>query len=306
MTSKLSAPNTLYVPNQFENMPIQQMGKFDGSYSVDISNAAYHSDRTAVSCSQLKVLLRSPAHFKKSLLTSFGSTLGQDIGTAVHTAVLEPTLFANSVSVWRGGVQKGIIWEKFKESNPNKIIFRPHDYDHVLRMRDAIFNYTLPNCMDSTLGELLGAGESEKTIFWTDKETGILCKVRIDNLLAPTIIFDVKTCGDCRPAEFMKNQAFKLNYDLQAAIYHSGVLAYTGKSLPFCFITVEDDAPHGVWLHETGPGSQFFENGMKKFRYALRTLAKARQTDVWPIYENSYTALDAIPSYAIFKAPDDL
>lgn len=310
MISELNAQSTqspaIYSPTIIEDSAVKTPGVHSNSYSIEISNSRYHADRTAVSCSQLKNLLRSPAHFKKALLSGFQeSTTSQDFGSAVHLAVLEPLLFAKSIAIWRGGTRRGIIWEKFKEAHRGMIIFNPDDYEHVINVRDAVNRYVLPNDTDTTLGQLLAYGESEKTIFWTDDETGIRCKVRVDNLIPGTVIFDLKTCGDCRPDEFVKFQALKLDYDLQAAMYHSGVRAFTGDILPFCFIAAEDSDPHGVWLHETGPGSQFFENGMEKFRYVLRTLAKSRETDTWPIYQNSYTQLDDIPSYLKFCAPDN-
>ena len=171
-------------------------------------------------------------------------------------------------------------------------------------MVNSVLRYEMPNHSGTFLGDLIRKGESEKTIFWRDQETGIMCKIRVDNLLMPLIMFDLKSCGDSRPDGFLKTQALKLDYDLQAAMYFTGVKEFTGLELPFCFVAVETEAPHGVWLHETGPGMKFFENGMRKFRYALRTLKKCRDTGAWPVYQQAYTKLDDIPSYATFVSPD--
>lgn len=295
----------LYAPSIFDFPALREEGHSSGSFSIEIPNSTYHSDRSGVSCSQLKKLLRSPAHFNTSLSAPHIESSGpQNIGTALHTAVLEPHLFDSSTAVWEGGTRKGTKWDAFADSMKGKIIFKPDEMAQVKGMRDAINNYEMPDETGSTLGQLIAMGESEKTIYWKDEETGILCKIRPDNLFSPFVTFDLKTCGDSRPDGFLKTQALKLEYDLQAAMYYTGVKAFTGKDLPFCFIAVETDFPHGVWLHETGPGSRFFENGMRKFRYALRTLKKCRDSGVWPAYQHSYTKLDDIPLYATFVSPD--
>jgi hypothetical protein len=297
----------LFAPTIFDFPATQTKGHSSDSFTIDIPNAEYHRDRSGVSCSQLKKLVRSAAHFDAALKAPpEDSTGSQNIGTALHTAILEPHLLDDSIVRWEGGTRKGKEWDRFDAANPGKIIFKPAEYASVIGMRDAILNYELPNHPGMTLGEMISKGDAEKTIYWRDDETGIMCKIRVDLMLAPLVTFDLKTVGDSRPDAFLKTQALKLDYDMQAAMYFTGVKAFTGLDLPFCFISVETDFPHGVWLHETAPGMQFFENGMRKFRYALRTLKKCRETGIWPIYEQSYTLLDSIPAYAEFVAPDGM
>lgn len=275
-------------------------GFTEGSYSVELTNEQYHADRTAVSRSQIEHLLRSPSHFFNALRNpSHEQTAAQLLGTELHRAVLEPHLFDANVVAWRGGTKTGFQWRKFKEENKSKMILNADVYDQVIGMRDAVNGYVLPNNIDSTLKDVIVRGESEKTIFWRDEETGIVCRIRVDSLLK-TLILDLKSCGDARPDSFLNTQAFKLNYDLQAAMYYCGVLAYTGKKMNFCFVAVETSQPHGVWLHETGPGCEFFENGMRKFRYLLKQLALCRQKNEWEPYTNSYSKLDKIPNRFIF------
>lgn len=56
----------------------------------DVPNEIYHGDRTAVSSSGLKLLLRSPAHFVAGQGASEETTAALEFGTALHTALLEP------------------------------------------------------------------------------------------------------------------------------------------------------------------------------------------------------------------------
>lgn len=57
----------------------------------NLSNADYHA-HPAVSSSQLKHMLRTPAHFKASLETSKEPSDAMKLGSLVHTLLLEPHL----------------------------------------------------------------------------------------------------------------------------------------------------------------------------------------------------------------------
>jgi hypothetical protein len=299
------ALQAMCAPSIHDYPALRTDGVTPGSFAIELSNAAYHADRTGISCSKLKTLLRSPAHYHRSLSAPReDSTPAQNIGTSLHTAVLEPHLFDASTALWESGRRAGKEWEAFKLAMDGKVILNVDEMRSVVGMRDAINSYEMPDQPGVQLGSMIARGESEKTIYWVDEETGILCKIRADNLFLPHVTFDLKTCGDSRPDGFLRTQALKLDYDLQAAMYSEGVRAYSGLSVPFCFIAVETENPHGVWLHETGPGTQFYENGMRKFRYALRQLKRCRESNVWPIYRGAYTVMDDIPLYATFTPPD--
>lgn len=293
MQTNLTDGNSLFGKKSF--------GVQSNSYSITCDAEQYHSNRSAVSRSQLLPTLRSAAHFKEALIApKRRQTEGQLLGTLVHMATLEPDRFSDTVVAWQGQDKIGFEYKRFLSQNEGKTIIDRGLFDKVCRMRDAILNLPLPHNLDSTLGDLIREGESEKTIFWTDQETGIVCRIRIDNLFS-NLILDIKTCGDAREKEFLEFMLLKQDLDLQAAMYHEGVKAYTGKSLNFMFIAVEDEAPHSVVLHETGPGTQFFENGMAKFRYALSTLAKARRDQSFQDYSGGYHAVDKIPARYVFR-----
>lgn len=278
--------------------PVGIPGVEKGCYSVDMTNAEYHADKSAVSCSRLKWLLCSPAHFlHNETEPDEESTSSQDLGTAFHMMVLEPQLFNQEIVVFPGRRQ-GEKWDRFKTANPGKIILNQKELDKVAGMKAAVDTFPAVD-----LKTIISLGEAEKTIFWRDEETGILCKARIDLLYFTEAILDLKSVGDCRPDQFLRSQALKLHYDLQAAMYCAGAKAFTGKDIPFNFVTVETDAPHATWVHEANHSGEFFANGLRKYRYALRLLKYCRQMNEWPSYGNAYSALDAIPAHLKFEAP---
>ena len=69
----------------------------------DIPNEVYHADRSCVSVSGLKQILRSPAHFQAYLQGATNKeTPAKFLGTAVHARLLEPELYASEYVVAPG------------------------------------------------------------------------------------------------------------------------------------------------------------------------------------------------------------
>src|SRR6476469_7232143 len=56
----------------------------------DLPADEYHADRDALSCSLLKPLLVSPAHFQAGLVACEKPSDARDFGTLVHLLVLQP------------------------------------------------------------------------------------------------------------------------------------------------------------------------------------------------------------------------
>ncbi|MFD2274258.1 PD-(D/E)XK nuclease-like domain-containing protein [Undibacterium arcticum] len=107
------------------------------------------------------------------------------------------------------------------------------------------------------------------------KKPGSCAKIRVDCLVNPLISFDLKTVGDARLDGFLKTQALKLDYDFQAAMYFFAVskpsLATIYPSASFQWKRMSHMA---YSCKRPALDLNFFENGMRKFRYALRTLKK--------------------------------
>lgn len=250
-------------------------------YSAEMSNEDYHSLPDSVSCSGLKEVLRSPAHYQ-AYLNDRREDSGINIGTALHCAALEPHVFDNDYIVYSGR-RAGKAWEEFKEQNPGKLIMSESESLQVSGMLASIKDFS-----DFPLWNALRKGQSEKSIFWTDPETGIKCRIRTDSL-NPFTILDLKTTDDARPEKFLR-QIMSMNYDLQAAMYTEGVRHFLGKTLPFCFVAVETGSPHGVWLMPAG--ETVIRSGMKKFRRALSVLKNAQDTDNWRCYEQAVSVIE--------------
>src|SRR5512133_3499649 len=70
-----------------------------------------------LSISALKLLRQSPLKFKHNLTAPRVETAAMALGTAVHTAVLEPHRLPTDYITWEGGTRRGKEWDAFKAAN---------------------------------------------------------------------------------------------------------------------------------------------------------------------------------------------
>ena len=283
-TDVTGALPALLAPAGMENVTA---GAAAGSFTGSLTNAAYHSLGDYISCSGMKALLRSPAHYQTYLEDPDDDGVKPNIGTAAHCTVLEPASFDDRYAVYEDR-RAGKVWEAYKELHSDKLILNRDECDRVIGMRHAVMNFR-----DFPLADALAAGEAEKSIFWTDRETGVKCRLRADSL-NPYACLDLKTIDDARPDKVMR-QVLRMDYDLQVAMYIEGIREYTGKTIPFVFIFVEDKKPHGVWVYTAG--QTVIDSGMRKFRRGLESFKRLQVTDDWHGYLGAMTTLE-LPRYA--------
>lgn len=289
LASPESAPAVidLFAPPALPSLDRRMIpGASAGCFHMDLPCSEYHQLPDSVSCTGLKHLLRSPAHYQAYLESDHSGP--PNIGTALHCAVLEPDVFEKTYTYYDG--RRGTkAYDAFVAEHPGKVILTAQEWVKVQGMLKAIMCYS-----EFPLWAALQRAQREMSVFWTDEETGVQCRVRFDALLPRYVIFDPKTTTDARPEHFL-TQARRLDYDLQAAMYTEAARRFTGEVLPFTFVAIEEDAPHGIWLLEAG--QSMIENGWKKFRRALSTYQRCRETGEWPGYTNASTKLE-FPRYA--------
>lgn len=244
---------------------------------VSMSNDEYHADTSAISSTLLKELLRSPMHFRHILTAPRKEKECYRIGTAIHAFLLEYDRFHKEyVVVPDKGKTKASkeAYEEVISQNPNSFHVSESEMVMIHGIAEQVSRH-------SSATELLKLGEAEQTFFWTDEETGILCKVRADLFCSPFAILDVKSTMNASEDAFRRDVA-RLNYDLSAAMYQEGIYRVTGERLDFAWLAVEKEAPYGVALYNA---EDYIETGMKKFRRALRLLQACRSTLEYPSYQ---------------------
>ena len=249
------------------------------TYYEGLSNEAYHA-MPAVSPSRLKVLARSPLHFYDAWLAPDREvkppTPAMQLGTALHTAVLEPELWDATVAVPPQAFDRRTKAGKelaaaFEAEAAGRIVLSPDDADQVRRMAEAVRSHPAARFL------LELPGRREASYSWTDGGTGIACKCRPDwHSEDRRIVVDVKTTRDASRTEFARSIA-GFDYHLQAAWNLRALEAET-----FLAIAVENVRPFAVAVYPAS--GAMIAAGDRRIRAALDLLGECERSGQWPGY----------------------
>lgn len=260
----------------------------------DLSNEDYHRG-PGVSSTVLKDMLRSPLHCWSRHVDperpAAAPTAPMVLGSAVHTATLEPTLWETEYAVaprcdrrTKAGKE---IWKAFQEEAAGRIALPAEQGELAIRVADATLAHP-------AAALLLETGAAEQSVYF-DHPLGELVKVRPDWWASQQWLCDLKTTGDASPKGFAR-QVAQLNYHLQAAFYVDVVEAVTGECLPWYWIAVETQAPYAVAVYRASP--ELLEAGRQLYLQALALYTACRQTGSWPGYSVEPQVLE-LPPWAL-------
>lgn len=273
-----------------------------------MENSEYHA-RPEVSASQLKILKRSPLHFWDRFLNPdkpmIEPTPNMILGTLVHAAVLEPEQFDKRYIVVPEGIDKRTkegkqLWQDLLATGREPVKFDV--WQDVSNMAQAVIR-------NADVKKILDMSQKEVSLFWTDSDTGVLCKMRPDILIEPCdeypngAIFDLKTMADCSPESFGK-AVWNLEMLIQAGHYCNGCFAANGCFPDFGWIAVETSRPHAVQMYSA---SQLqIDYGRDECSRLLRIYAECAAANNWPAYGDDVLELE-LPGWAarIVDGEDD-
>ena len=263
-----------------------------GIYS-GLSNAAYHAG-PGISKSGLDLLARSPLHYWDRYInpqpTERTETAAMAFGTAVHAAVLEPDEFAKWVVMDKvdGRTTVGKAAKAEAEARAAQLgvpMIDTATWDTVQRIAARVHRHP-------QIGAELQTGTPELSVYWTDEDTGILCRCRPD-WLGKGIVVDIKTTENASPKAFQQS-AYGWRYWVQAAYYLDG-LATNGVDIEyFLFAAVEKSSPFAVMGYTASKA--MLDSGRREYQRLLRLYAICASTNEWPGYGG---VMDLeLPSYA--------
>ena len=237
----------------------------------NLPNAEYHG-HSAISNSRLSRFVSSP----RLLDVPMKPTAALRWGTLVHTALLEPDLFAQTVVAMPEGLDKGTGAKarvaEFEAANAGKEVIDSAEAASLQAVLKRVRE-------DEFAMDLLGApGRTEQSLFWTDAQTGIELRCRPDYWRDDGIVVDVKTTADCSSYQFGKS-ALDFGYDRQAAIYWDGIEAVTGKApTAFVFIAIEHTKTSGeTYVQCHNVEAETLMRGRERYRKALADLKMCRE-----------------------------
>lgn len=246
-----------------------------------VTNEAYHAG-PGVSKSQLDDIAVCPAFYqwRKSAPVDTEKTKALDMGTALHCRLLEPDEFKKRFIIapeFNRRTTAGKEEEKaFLESceNSGKTVMTSEEGRKLELMYGSVMAH--PGCRALLEAE----GKTESSIYWTDTETGELCRIRPDKFLTNSpLILDVKKVADM--SRFARHVE-EFRYHVQAAMYCEGWKAYSGETPRFAFLAVSESIDCGKYpVHLYILEDEHHDIGYSLFRRDLNTYHKCKSSNKW-------------------------
>lgn len=281
-------------------------------------NDAYHAHE-AISASGLKLIGRSPLHYWQRYINPEREpdepTPALQLGTAIHTAVLEPLRYAEEYVVVPESAPKRPTpaqlnakkpsddtlaaiewWKEFEVKTQGKTVISADDHKVCMAISERVNRHPAASV-------LFRGGMVETSMFWEDPDTGVTCKCRPDYFLPGLAIVDVKSTSDASASGFARSVA-NYEYHLQAAWYLDGVRLVMGDKAAsaFIFAAFEKDAPHAVAFYNAD--AEMIELGRREYRRRLQIYADCKSRNVWPGYPAEITSL-SLPGWLLKAANDN-
>ena len=219
----------------------------------NLSNDAYHDDRTHASSSVLKTVNENPIEYRRVYVDGgkkepIKNQAALDLGNYMHIWLLEPEKFEDECIIYPSKQRRGKPWEFFKSENEGKYIITQPQAEVAEAMKEEFDKSTV--MLDEGLVDaktLFTEGEAELSLFidlefplnaenqaLTGEETGkAAIKVRADYLIDRGdhfILRDLKTTGKCpNDIKTAKGICYDFYYFLSAALYLDAFAQYYKK-----------------------------------------------------------------------------
>lgn len=272
--------NDLILSDDSDNSFLETGDEIKVARPLDSIDDYYKIDK--MSHSRMVNFRQSPRHYLYSL-THFEETKAMILGRAFHALVLEEDKFDDQFygidiskrpDMVHGMTSKmNKAWkEDYQVRNSKKSYLSEKDFDTIRRMKDALF-------LDPKSAELFQEVHTvECSLFWTDPETGIEIKMKLD-AMADDFTIDLKSCVDAKP-EIFASHAFNMEYHGQGALYRNGrpiAKDKTGKALKmkkgdFYFIACEKEPPYGISVNKASKsfldaGERLYDQTLSDFNF---------------------------------------
>jgi len=240
----------------------------------------------AVNASFLTTLShRTPYHANHDRLHPKADTDALRVGRALHSLILEPATFEQEWAVCpacdRRTKEGKALYAAFVEAKGLRSEITEKEFSEIQEMATAVRKQ---QCISLVCG-----GRAEVSIVWRDRETGVLCKRRLDyerSMGFNHCIVDVKTTLDAGPWPFA-NAVAGYGYALAAAFSIDG-----WREAKIAIGESPEDSLYTLLAIEKGyhvakpwePDDDTVEAGRQEYRKALEVTARCMKDGVWPAY----------------------
>lgn len=213
-------------------------------------------------------------------------TQAMKFGRALHLAILEPQNYDSEIMAipkLNKSTKAGkAAWINFQRASEGRITMDPDERDRIRHIAQSIIEH--PSAADL----FRNRGANEVSIVWTDPETGLRCKARIDRLTeyrSYTAVMDMKSCQDIEKRAFQATVK-KMGYDIQGGFTLMGldvlrpIANGAAGQRVFAWLAVETEGPFEVGVYEMVDEAR--RHAQQRVRRMLREIKKCRETGIWP------------------------
>lgn len=267
----------------------------------------YHADY-AIGSSMLETFRSSRREYYERFvartLPPKESTPAMLLGDLVHLLVLEPDRFEHAVAEpypelapdgkkWlrRKGSDHERWWAEEEEARRGKIACSVETIDTAKTVAQAVRRHPV-------VERMLQVGVTERSLWWTDEESGLECKCRFDIVTPDGLAMDLKTTRCVAPGAYAR-QVMALGYHRKAAHYLDGLRRYAGAAAAFVHVAAETSYPFRVAVYAIddfdGGGDSL---GQQQRRETLRQLADCVAKDEWQEPWESHVTDLRLPGWA--------
>ena len=266
-----------------------------------LTDAEYHR-LPALSQSGMKLLLppSCPALFKHWQENRRPSKPAYDFGHIVHDLVLGggPEIVTVPFDSWRTKAAQTMRDKAYAE---DRVPVLWADFCRAVACASAVL-------ADPLAHSLFSNGRAEVTLSWTDPDTGVAMRGRVDWLRDKTkgrvYAVDLKTSASAEPKAFAKSAA-NFGYHQQQANYVDGIKAAGLSDNPgFLFVVVEVEPPHIVSVVELDPTD--VELGRDMNARATRIFKACSESGHWPNYTGGEIARVSLPTWYVRQAEAEM
>lgn len=277
----------------------------DGVYP-DVGEDFYHAHRGSLSVSNAKLLLppSCPAEFDYAQKNKPPPKRHFDFGHLVHLLVLGKGI--DTVEIDADNYRTKVAREARDQAHADgkiPVLVGAGSTDNfgaelakAQAMTDAVR-------ADADAGPLFERGQAEKSLFWTEPQTGVQLRGRTDWL---TVIdgrltcVDLKTSTTVNPDE-LERQFWKFNYHMQFAWYRRLLIELGLSEDPdFVFVVVKKEPPYLVTVVRYD--AEALAEGERLNRQAIDLYVQCKRSGKWPDYADRPVTL-SLPYHAL-KARD--
>lgn len=256
----------------------------------------------ALSNSDMKLLMQSPAKFAWQRTHPRADKKAFDIGHAAHSDLLGTGMpiaaIPDEYLASNGAASTAKAKEFIADARAlGKVPLKASEAEQVRAMADAVRNHP-------TAGPMFRGGHAEDSVFWTDEATGVECRARLDYSDGLTIT-DLKTTDDANPKAFGRN-AFNYGYHTQQRHYREGLAAALGvqvEDVTFRFVQVEKAEPYMVSIVQLDDDADAL--AAEQVAFARQMFRDCTESGVWPGYPETVTRV-SLPAWAERQAWADL